>query len=258
MKSWFLDVAAMIKYIIFDADDTLFDFQNAEGNAKSRINEVLKTHALDLDAFWNRFNRVVPALFRQFPDGSITKEEYRFRRFADVLQGTHGRICELTPELNRIYIQEITHKTGLFADAIPMLKILGAKEIEVVILTNGPSDSQKAKFKTVGLSRYIRSIYIGEEIGFFKPNREAFEYVLYDLDAPASEVLMVGDSIEDDIYGAERAGIKAVLIDRRNRHSAYTGTRIATLLELIKLPSVGAISESRPSFKTDFFIVCIK
>ncbi len=244
----------MIKYIIFDADDTLFDFQSAEGNAKSRINEVLQTHALDLNAFWNRFNRVAPALFRQFADKTITREQYRFHRFADVLKGTHGRICELTSELNHTYIQEITQKIELFADAIPMLKILGEKEIEAVILTNGPSDSQRAKFKTVGLSRYIQNIYIGEEIGFFKPNREAFEYVLSDLGAANSEVLMVGDSIEDDIHGAERAGIKAVLIDRRNRYTGYTGYRIASLSQLIKLPSVGPISKSQPSFKTEFFL----
>ena len=242
----------MIKYIIFDADDTLFDFQKAEGNAKSRINEVLQTHALDLDAFWNRFNRVAPALFHQFADKSITREQYRIRRFADVLQGTHGRICELTSELNQIYIQEITHKIELFEDAIPLLKVLGAKEIEAVILTNGPSDSQRAKFKTVGLSRYIQNIYIGEEIGFFKPHREAFDYVLRDLGAANSEVSMVGDSIEDDIHGAQRAGIKAVLIDRRNRYSGYTGTRIASLSQLIRFPSVGAISKSRLSFKTEF------
>ena len=167
----------MIKHIIFDADDTLFDFQKAEGNAQSRINEVLKTHALDIDAFWNRFNRVAPVLFRQFADETITREEYRFRRFADVLQGTHGKICELTSALNQIYIQEITHNIELFEDTIPLLKILRASDLEAVILTNGPSDSQRAKFKHRGLSRYIQSIYIGEEIGFFKPNPKVFEYV---------------------------------------------------------------------------------
>ena len=243
----------MIKHIIFDADDTLFDFQKADGNAKSHINEVLKTHALDIDAFWNRFNRVAPALFRQFADGFITIDEYRFHRFADVLEGTHGRICELTSALNQIYIQEITHKIELFEDTIPLLRVLRVEEIGAVILTNGPSDSQRAKFENVGLSRFIQCIYIGEEMGFFKPHREAFEYVLRDLGAANSEVLMVGDSIEDDIHGAEQAGINAVLIDRRNRYSEYSGARIASLLELIKLPSVGAISESRPSFKTEFF-----
>ena len=225
----------MIKHIIFDADDTLYDYQKAEENAKSRITEVLKTLAIDIDAFWNRFNRVAPVLFRQFADRSITRDEYRIRRFADVLQGSHEKFRELTSELNHIYIQETTHKIELFEDTIPLMKVLRPKNIVAVILTNGPSDSQRAKFKNLGLSRYIQRIYIGEEIGFSKPNREAFELVSQDLNAAASDVLMVGDSIENDIDGAEQAGIQAVLIDRANRYSDYTRTRIVSLTEVIEL-----------------------
>ena len=230
-----ISLSVMIKHIIFDADDTLYDYQKAEEIAKSHINDVLKTHGIEIDAFWNRFNRAAPVLFRQFADGSITRDEYRIRRFADVLQGYHEKFRALISELNHIYIQETTHKIELFEDAIPLMKILRAKSIETAILTNGPSDSQRAKFKNLGLSRYIQKIYIGEEIGFSKPNRKAFEYVLRDLDAAASHVLMVGDSIENDIDGAEQAGINAVLIDRGNRYSEHAGTRIVTLTEIIEL-----------------------
>ena len=59
--------------------------------------------------------------------------------------------------------------------------------------------------------------------------------MLRDLDAPASNVLMVGDSIENDIDGAEQAGIKAVLIDRGDIHSGHTATKIGTLSEVIEL-----------------------
>ena len=230
-----ISLSVMIKHIIFDFDDTLCDYQKAEEIAKSHINDVLKTHGIEIDAFWNRFNRAAPVLFRQFADGSITRDEYRIRRFAHVLQGSHEKSRELSSELNLHYIQDTTRKIELFEDAIPLMKILRTKSIETAILTNGPSDSQRAKFKNLGLSRYIQRIYIGEEIGFSKPNRKSFEYVLRDLDAAASDVLMVGDSIENDIDGAEQAGINAVLIDRGNRYSEHAGTRIVTLSELIKL-----------------------
>ena len=225
----------MIKHIIFDLDDTLCDYQKAKENEKSHINANLKTYGIDIDAFWNQYNRVEPTLFRQFADRSIAREEYRIRRFADVLQGSHEKSRELSSELNLHYIQDTTRKIELFEDTMPLLKVLRAKEIEAVILTNGMSDSQRAKFKNLGLSRYIQRIYIGEEIGVSKPNRKAFEYVLRDLDAAASDVLMVGDSIENDIDGAEQAGINAVLIDRGNRYSEHAGTRIVTLTEVIEL-----------------------
>ena len=225
----------MIKHIIFDLDDTLCDYRKAKENARPHINEVLKTFGIDIDGFWNRFNRVEPLLFRQFADRSLTRDEYRIRRFADVLEGSHPRFLEISSELNHIHMRETNQKTELFYDTIPLMKVLQAKDIEAVILTNGPSDGQRAKFKTLGLSRYIQRIYISEEIGFSKPNRRAFEFVLRDLDAAAPDVLMVGDSIENDIDGAEQAGIKAVLIDRGDIHSGYTGIRIVTLSEVIEL-----------------------
>ena len=225
----------MIKNIIFDLDDTLCDYRKARENAKSRINEVLNTHYIDTDLFWDRFNRVNPVLFRQFADGAITRNEYRTRRFADALEGFNEKFGELTLELNHIYMQETNDRIALFDDSIPLMKALQAKEIEAVILTNGPSDSQRAKCRRLGLSRYIQRIYISEEIGFAKPNREAFKVVLRDLDAPTSEVLMVGDSIENDIEGAEQAGIQTVLIDRENKHCGYNGTKIGTLYEVKEL-----------------------
>ena len=225
----------MIKHIIFDLDDTLCDYQKAKENARPHINEVLKTFGIDIDGFWNRFNRVEPLLFRQFADRSLARDEYRVRRFADVLQGFHPRFLEISSELNHIHMRETNQKTELFYDTIPLMKVLRAKDIEAVILTNGPSDSQRSKFKTLGLFRYIQRIYISEEIGFAKPNRRAFEFVLRDLDAAVPDVLMVGDSIENDIDGAEQAGIKAVLIDRGDIHSGYTGIRIGTLSEVTKL-----------------------
>ena len=225
----------MIKHIIFDLDDTLCDYQKAKENAKSHINIILKTLGIDIDPFWDHFNLVEPVLFRQFADGSIARGEYRIRRFADVLKGAHATSLEISSELNHIYMQETNHKMELFCDTIPLMKVLQAKAIKAAILTNGPSDGQRAKFTALALSRYIQRIYIGEEIGFSKPNRKAFELVLQDLNAAASDVVMVGDSIENDINGAEQVGIQAVLIDRGNRYSEHSGTRIATLSELIKL-----------------------
>ena len=225
----------MIKHIIFDLDDTLCDYRKARENAKSPINEVLNVHEIGTDVFWKRFNQVEPVLFRRFADGAITRNEYRICRFADVLEGFHEKFGNLTTELNHIYMQETNDRIELFDDSIPLMKALQAKEIEAVILTNGPSDGQRAKCKRLGLSRYIQKIYISEEIGFSKPYREAFDHVLRDFDVPASEVLMVGDSIENDVVGAEQVGIKAVLVDRGNKHCGYDGTKIGTLAEVIEL-----------------------
>ena len=134
-------------------------------------------------------------------------------------------------------MRETNQKTELFYDTIPLMKVSTREKIsKPFILTNGPSDSQRSKFKTLGLFRYIQRIYISEEIGFRQAQPKSVRVRFYEIvDAAASDVLMVGDSIENDIDGAEQAGIKAVLIDRGKIHSGYTGTKIGTLSEVIKL-----------------------
>lgn len=45
-----------------------------------------------------------------------------------------------------------------------------------------------------------------------KPDRAFFEQALQSISVPASEAVMVGDDIENDIGGAQRAGLRAVLV----------------------------------------------
>lgn len=86
----------------------------------------------------------------------------------------------------------------------------------LAILTNGPSDGQKQKIASTGLDKYFTYIFIGEEIGFFKPQKEAFEYVLDCFRCTPDEMIMIGDSLVDDIWEPKQLGICTILIDRNN------------------------------------------
>lgn len=222
----------MIKYVIFDLDDTLCDYQKAKKNAISLVNRVLELSGIDVNQFWNSYSLIEPTLFRQFVNKVISRDEYRLRRYADVIQGAHENPLAFSLALNSIYMKEANHAITLFDDVIPLLKTLEKKEINTAILTNGPSDGQNDKIKELKLAQYINKIYISEEIGFCKPSSKVFEFVIHDLNIAPSQVLMVGDSIEDDIEGAEQLGIKTVLVDRKGKYFDYHGTRIFNLSSL--------------------------
>ncbi len=66
---------------------------------------------------------------------------------------------------------------------------------------------------------------------------KSFEYVLNDMSLKASEVVMVGDSIKNDYEGAEKVGMKAVLIDRWNKHVDFYGKKISNMTELMSVIS---------------------
>lgn len=67
---------------------------------------------------------------------------------------------------------------------------------------------------------------------FQKPDSRAFSTVLESLGIKPEDAVMVGDEAERDLAGAQRLGIKTVLIDRKNELPDHSGTRINSLAEL--------------------------
>lgn len=225
----------LIRCIIFDLDDTLCDYQKAKNNAKCLVDKTLRKYNINPNSFWSNYSLLEPKLFTDFLNQSITKEQYRIRRYADILKTSYEEPEKLSLELNRIYMEEANKKINLYDDVIDFMKILKDRHIKTFILTNGPSDGQRDKFNALNLSIYVQKIYISEEIGSAKPNRLAFEMVLKDAGMPNSQILMVGDSLEHDIKGAQKVGIKTVLLDRNNKYSEYTDLKVENLTTLSTL-----------------------
>ena len=61
-----------------------------------------------------------------------------------------------------------------------------------------------------GLNPYFRNVIISEDVGVNKPDKAIFEYALDKAKALKHESIMIGDSIEADIRGAQRFGMKAI------------------------------------------------
>jgi putative hydrolase of the HAD superfamily len=57
-------------------------------------------------------------------------------------------------------------------------------------------------------------LVISSEVGFRKPHASFFEAVCQRLGLPAWQILCVGDDLENDVRGAMRAGLSALLLDR--------------------------------------------
>jgi HAD superfamily hydrolase (TIGR01509 family) len=77
--------------------------------------------------------------------------------------------------------------------------------------------------------------------GRVKPHPTIFQAALDALDVPAAEAVMVGDSLEEDVEGARALGLRAILIDREERHPEFQ----ERLTDLYGLPA--ALGLPRPS-----------
>lgn len=87
----------------------------------------------------------------------------------------------------------------------------------LALLTNGAPRIQREKLRGAGLERYFDSVIVSGEVGIGKPDPRAFELMLAGLGVEASATVMIGDSLRNDIAGAQQAGIKAIWINRAGR-----------------------------------------
>ncbi|MCY1531186.1 Pyrimidine 5'-nucleotidase YjjG [compost metagenome] len=63
------------------------------------------------------------------------------------------------------------------------------------------------------LNPYFKEVIISEDVGVNKPHPAIFEYALSKAKASKGESIMIGDSLEADIRGAQSFGLKAIFFN---------------------------------------------
>lgn len=82
------------------------------------------------------------------------------------------------------------------------------------LLTNGAPDLQREKIAGAGIGNYFDEILVSGDLSFGKPDPRIYQAILYRLGAASHEAVMIGNSLHSDIQGAQRAGLKAVWVNR--------------------------------------------
>ncbi|MBN7818580.1 pyrimidine 5'-nucleotidase [Bowmanella yangjiangensis] len=186
-------------WILFDADDTLFDFDAFAGLklAFSRFEQAFE----ELD--FKHFLDVSMPLWRQYQDGEISSEELQRRRFAHWAD-KH----EMCPgEINTHFVEAMGQTSKLLPGARELLDALSGKAT-LGIITNGFTRMQQMRLDSNGVSEHFHHLVISEQIGVAKPHKGIFEHTLALLgNPPKDQVLMVGDNPHADVLGGLNAGI---------------------------------------------------
>ena len=105
---------------------------------------------------------------------------------------------------------------ALFSDTNSTLNAL-ADKFSLGIVTNGTTDPE-----WMGLQGIFRFVVMAEEHGVQKPDTRIFEIALDQAGCDPHEIIHIGDSLEDDIKGANDAGITSVWLNPRV-HQNTTG-----------------------------------
>ncbi|NQU98925.1 HAD family hydrolase [Candidatus Woesearchaeota archaeon] len=116
-----------------------------------------------------------------------------------------------------------------FPETIEVLEEL-KKDYKLVLISNTDNLSIPQLLDKFDLKKYFDAIILSCDFGMLKTDKKLFAEALKKVKLKKSEVLMVGDAIPTDIEGAKNAGIKAILVDRRD--SREYDFKIANLSEL--------------------------
>ena len=223
--------------ILFDADETLFDFKKSEREAfrKAMIDMGIE---YDEDYHFKIYHEINTKIWREFEEGLITQEKLkveRFRRLADKLS---IKLDEY--EIAELYMNHLSEASFLYDESIELLEELKEK-YTLIIITNGLTKVQDKRIRKSKIAKYFKEIIISEEVDISKPNAEIFHHALDKIGYhDKNKVLMVGDSLTSDIQGGINAGIDTCwynpneYINNTNIKPTYEIKSLFQLRELLK------------------------
>jgi putative hydrolase of the HAD superfamily len=202
-----------ISTISFDGDGTLWDFQKVMRHSLKLALQELRKHVPSDAAFRLTVDEMIELrdmVAGELKGTNISLEEIRLRAFIRTVSQVGPRDDELARHLNTIYLEHRFKDAELYADAIPALDRL-SPSYRLGLLSNGNSYPERC-----GLPNRFDFVIFSQDMGFEKPDRRIFEAALEHANCAAHELLHVGDSLKNDVYGARNAGIKSVWLNRNN------------------------------------------
>ena len=147
-----------------------------------------------------------------------TDEATEYRRWRRIV----GNVLPDLPDLDRGFAELWDHfgrpdAWRCFPDVAPGLALLREAGIPVRIASNFDGRLRAVARGLPDLEGFVEPLVISSEVGHRKPHPAFYAAACASLDLPPSRVLCVGDDPENDVRGAERAGLSGLLLDRESR-----------------------------------------
>lgn len=198
---------------LVDADETIFDFYLSEKTALLKTCEAFGIKADDSDV--SVYSVINDSLWKELEKGLVTRDELKYERFRRWFR--HLSVEADAAAFDSLYAQNLSECSFLLEGAEAFLSNL-SEICDIYIVTNGLTKSQRGRMKISPASKYIRKMYVSEEIGFAKPDKRFFDFIFADLDIEdRGKAIIFGDSLTSDMQGGKNAGIKTCLYMRHEK-----------------------------------------
>ncbi len=201
----------MHRNFIFDLDQTLLDFHASERRALEIV--VTKNGLKFTDEVYDHFKAKNKSLWLELEKGTINRTELFTIRFNDLFDFCEGDSTGLDPlEVNADFIRTMSVNGVPMPGALEFVRKL-REEIpgaRIYIASNGATINAQGRMASTGLDKFIEHLYISEDMGVNKPEKEFYDICLEGIGEPKETCIMIGDSLSSDMLGAKNAGLASV------------------------------------------------
>jgi len=201
--------------LVFDVDDTLYEQIVPFENAYKSLFDM----DIDMEKFYLLSRYYSDVKFEAFRNGEMTMDEYHIYRIQEAAKDLGVWLSdEQALNMQKEY-KKNQQKLQMSDITISILELAKENNVKLGIITNGPSEHQWSKVKALGVEKWIdrENIIVSGDYDINKPDVRIYEIMQEKLQLPNDSLYYIGDSLENDIVGANNAGWKSIWINRYKR-----------------------------------------
>ena len=224
----------MIRNVLFDLDDTLFDFHKAE---KIALTKTLVHFGIDpTEETLALYSAINAAHWKRLELGEISREEVKVGRYRELFK-TIGVECD--PVKATAYYESMLAIGHYFMPGAPELLEELYGKYRLYIVSNGTAKVQEGRIGSSGIKKDMDGIFISQILGANKPDKQFFDICFSEIpDFSLSETVIIGDSLSSDIKGGINAGITTVWFNPKGIENDNDIKPDYTIKELSEVPGL--------------------
>lgn len=202
----------MIKAVLIDIDDTIFDFDKCSKNAFKKTLKKLDLSYKEKDFLY--FNEVNDILWNKQKLGKININEVFIER--SIMLSKYFELDIEKEIFNDLFVEFLYDEIEMVDEIEDLLSYLSNK-YQIYAASNGIYDMQINRLKKSNLDKYFKYIFVSDKMGYEKPDKRFFEKIMNITKYSNKYLIMIGDSIKSDIIGAKNSGIKSIYFNKGNK-----------------------------------------
>ena len=223
----------MIKTVILDIDDTLYEWAALDPVVvREYMGPYVNAHfGWTVEEYYRRLREATDELVAF--SGTTGDCRDRIIRYQLMVEKAGFPVDPHALDMYRLYWDRMIERIEPYEGEIETLHELRARGIRIGVCSDNTAELQFRKLRKLGVGIYMDFIVTSAEAGIEKPDPKIYERALQKAGCAPGECLFIGDVYQKDVLGPEKAGMRALWFNNKNRPAIEGATEIKAFSEIL-------------------------